>query len=330
MERFINGSAATTLAATINSTQTTITVADSTDFSPSTPGNFRIRIGDEIMIVTNISHPTWTVVRGTEGTLASVQSSGVPVNYTMTAGALDQFRKDGYGYGAYASKPSVAQAGMRYFCNDAPYILQHDGSSWKHFGPIWRMKRPIESENTWMNQGTSTFTNQTFIPQITSTLSIRGLHQALPGSSYKVEGMWSLMESRTGSLPFSQYWGAGVYVRESSSGKVITWGMINRDTGGLQGDVIKWTNPTTFSASYFSLVSQLFYCIDVPPKIFFWRIRCDGTNRYYEWSWNGDRWIIFWQTTATDYLTADQGGIYVLQGHATLAPYPTFLHFRVW
>lgn len=77
----------TTLAAAIDSSQTTITVED----AGPVDGQFRIRIGDEWMLVTaGGGGTTWTVTRGIEGSTAAAHDSGTPVFVVWTAGTLQE------------------------------------------------------------------------------------------------------------------------------------------------------------------------------------------------------------------------------------------------
>lgn len=83
-ERFANDFE-TTLDGAIDDSQTTITVASVTG-TPS--ANFRIRVDDEIMLVTGISSLDLTVERGAEGSTAAAHSSGAPVVHVLTAAGL--------------------------------------------------------------------------------------------------------------------------------------------------------------------------------------------------------------------------------------------------
>jgi hypothetical protein len=83
--------AASALSADITSTSaTTLTVTSATGFPAAVTGTsqFRILIGTEIMIVTNVSGTTFTVTRGAESTTAATHSSGDPVTHVVTAGVF--------------------------------------------------------------------------------------------------------------------------------------------------------------------------------------------------------------------------------------------------
>lgn len=61
--------------------------------APST-GEFRVRIGLELLIVTAVVGTTWTVTRGAEGTTAVAHPQNSPVTVVLTAGALQALRAE--------------------------------------------------------------------------------------------------------------------------------------------------------------------------------------------------------------------------------------------
>lgn len=75
----------------LSATQTTLAIRDASRF-PSL-ARFRIRVDDELMIVTDgAGTRTWTVVRAAEGTRATTHAAGSEVVHIVTAGALDTLR----------------------------------------------------------------------------------------------------------------------------------------------------------------------------------------------------------------------------------------------
>jgi len=90
-ERFSN-QASTTLATSVGSGDLSISVQVTTHF-PNQP-EFRIRIGQELMLVTGISGTTWTVLRGVEGTTDSSHAAGSVVIGVLTAGGIDELRTE--------------------------------------------------------------------------------------------------------------------------------------------------------------------------------------------------------------------------------------------
>ena len=88
-EHFAND-ARTALIAAIDARQTTIRVRDPERF-PQQP-QFRVIIDNEILIVTaGAGTPTWTVIRGAEGTHASAHDA-VELSHVLTAAALETLR----------------------------------------------------------------------------------------------------------------------------------------------------------------------------------------------------------------------------------------------
>lgn len=81
----------TTLAASITSTDTTLTVASATG-APSP--NFRILIDNEYLLVTAVSGTTFTVTRAIEGTTAAAHSSAAIIAQIITVAGLLQYITD--------------------------------------------------------------------------------------------------------------------------------------------------------------------------------------------------------------------------------------------
>lgn len=82
---------ATTLAGAVDNSTGTLTVVLA---SGAPAPNFRIRVDDELMLVTAVAGTTWTVTRGIEGTAAASHASGAVVVHVLTAGALAQLFVD--------------------------------------------------------------------------------------------------------------------------------------------------------------------------------------------------------------------------------------------
>lgn len=110
-ERFVNYTARTTLNGAINNSQTTLVINSVLD-SPPQP-TFRIRIGNEILLVTQVADTVnYTVGRGAEGTAAAAHANGAVVHYIVSAGALqavyDATTFTQYGLDA-VTRPSAAK-----------------------------------------------------------------------------------------------------------------------------------------------------------------------------------------------------------------------------
>jgi hypothetical protein len=84
-EQFSNGPQ-TTLTSSIGTGDTSINVASASGFPPVP--QFRIRIDNELLLVTTLSGTSWTVTRGYESTTAASHANGATVLAVLTAGAL--------------------------------------------------------------------------------------------------------------------------------------------------------------------------------------------------------------------------------------------------
>jgi len=123
MERFFNDYG-TTLAGGITNTQATLVVASGSNFPGS--GNFRIRIENELLLVTAVSGTTWTVTRGVESSQAVAHLDGMAVNHIVTAGGLAQILAENGGTTTITWMGAWA-VGTGYALNDA---VSYNGSSY--------------------------------------------------------------------------------------------------------------------------------------------------------------------------------------------------------
>ena len=109
----VKNRAASTLAADISDTDTSLTVAsgEGTKF-PSAP--FHITVEDEIMEVTAVNTDTFTVTRGVEDTTAAAHSAGVRVELRITAKIIQELQTtiDNYLNQAVKTTSSPTFAGL--------------------------------------------------------------------------------------------------------------------------------------------------------------------------------------------------------------------------
>jgi hypothetical protein len=86
--------------------------------------NFRIRVDDELMLVTGVSTNTFTVTRGIEGTSAAAHADGALVTHVLTAGSLGQ------AIGAGTAFPGSPLTGDRFYRSDRSLHYFYDGTRW--------------------------------------------------------------------------------------------------------------------------------------------------------------------------------------------------------
>lgn len=81
-------------AAIADGTTTAITTTGATGFPAA---NFRIRIDNELMLVTSTGTGTnWTVTRGVESSTGVAHANGTPIIHVLTAGGIKQWLADGF------------------------------------------------------------------------------------------------------------------------------------------------------------------------------------------------------------------------------------------
>ncbi len=117
-----------TLTAGINAVVTTIPVSVAAPASLH-GGQFRVRIGDELLLVTAGQNTTsWTATRGAEGSTAATHSSGATVRHLLTAASLLAVESGSGGAGVilpwatateYVQGQPVTNSGHTYTANDA-------------------------------------------------------------------------------------------------------------------------------------------------------------------------------------------------------------------
>ncbi len=150
-------------------------------------------------------------------------------------------------------------------------VSQDNGSFWDMM-PYHRFTPPVSTNFTWVNQGTSTVADTKGMMvlkpcSVASGDNLRVLVQTaprLPTSSR------SLCWSKTRSMPAPGRSGSSASAGERArSGKLLTfgWGSNNYP---LNFSYAQWTNPTTLSASQFT--------VQAPQHHLFWiRFSDDGT-----------------------------------------------------
>lgn len=179
MERFAND-AATVIdqVGGIDDDDTTVDVASATGFPTS--AQYRIRIDDEIIIVTaGAGTTTWTISRGQEGTTPASHADGSAITHVLTAGGLRQAIADQVG----------------------------------------DFVEPDVGDFTWVNQGSATAFNSRgrliFDGPVVAGENVRILKKAAPSAPYTITtGFRRLLN------PVSARQWCGLLFREASSGKL--------------------------------------------------------------------------------------------------------------
>lgn len=200
----------------------------------------------------------------------------------------------------YSDAPSPGTAGRLYFPSDVGLIMQDDGTEWNHVvgGPLTRFTPPPNTGWSYTTLGSATFTQDKDARLLTipsaSGDNWRIEYEALsPTSNYVYV---AYIES---SAITAANWNSGIILRDSSSGKFVSLN-VNNNASGWYFAAQKWNSPSSISAQY----TQSFFPI-LPNWL---RIRDDGTNRYFEFSYNGVDWITLYSVSRTDFITPNQAG----------------------
>lgn len=290
-EKLVND-AVTALNGAINNSVTTITV-DSGAVFPST-GNFRIRIGDEIMIVTARSTNDLTVVRGQEGTAAASHSDDDAVTAMFTAGNFNRWAQDDEALWGYSSVPPLGRID-----NGSGTIL-------------------TSSDFTWVNQGGATASDQNgtiFLrAPAASGENCRILKRTAPSPTYSFMIACQVIKFREGSE------NSGILFRESSTGKFITFGISMTGTIPMAVASYRFTNATTYAGTADLTITGGNTPYNMFTGKYFWiRGTDNNTNLIFDISSDGVEWITMLTVTRTTHMAGgpDEIGFYLNNNSST-------------
>lgn len=311
LELFANNAIAV-LDGGIDGSQTTLDVDDATLF-PAT-GNFRIRIDDEIMLVTGVSSNTFTVTRAQEGTSGVSHSNGVDVTLVLTKGALDARRADSVGFDTIGNRPAAGRAGALYVPSTGPLIQRDNGASWDSFGPFFKFTQPpaIGSFTGVNTTGGSTAVASdnggsiSVIKPAQSGINWTGWFKSAPSTPYTVTAAVMGWAGRSSFLP-----AFGLGFRQASDGAKLHAISVVHNTNVVSTEVRNYTSATAVGTA----VRAIFNSRDM--GLWWMRLEDDGTNRKYHISIDGFTWSQLASHGRTTDITPDQIGFFVDNQTAT-------------
>lgn len=323
-ERFVNGNAGSQLQGGISAGAGSLVVGDASVFPPA--GRFPIVIDNEVLLVTALAGTTFTVTRGQEGTAAASHADGARVEYCLTQGALDRARAELQTSGTFGGRPlaGASFAGQAWRATDGPYLSVYSAGVWQVLFPLLPVTPPTVAGLAWVNQGGATASAAKgplalVAPASAGGDNLRILKQALPGTAYTAD--LALLPT---SSP-ADFWHAGLCLRESSSGKLVTWGIgYDSAKGGLNLAAIRWDSPTAFNAYVFSAASRT-----LTASIRYLRLVQDATNRLYYGSPDGLQWQLFGSEPRLSFLTENEAGPFVNVNNGTITAAASFPHLQV-
>lgn len=284
-ERLVN-IGKTVLDGSITNGQLTIDVLDGSVLPAA--GDFRIIVDQEIMLVTNNSSNTLTVVRGQENTLAVAHSDGALVNQILTKEGLQRYLRDSI---PMFDSPSETSNRLNVFENAAGTTL-------------------TAASFTWVNQGSSTAADYEaggvyMYAPVGSSINVRALVISQPSTPYTVT---SALRFGVGADAYNSVTGGdsvGLCFRESATGKISTIGYRGNDNIVSQD----FTDATTFGAN--NVVQS--WQVNGPLWL---QLENDGTNLNFKYSIDGISFLqLHTDLLATFFTTApDQVGMFIHNG----------------
>lgn len=275
-----------------------------------TTGNFRIKIDEEIMLVTSVSDGEFTCTRGVEGSPITAHANKAAIRHVFTAGALQQSFQDRYLTGTYASIPAAGVANRRYYCTDSIYTLVDTGSEWLHLIDGCVVTPPVMADFTWVQQSTATAvtTYGGIFMEATTGLSNQHNHMMLmktaPNTPYSITLGFI---PYTPASPFGLF--GGVW-RNSSSGNYSTIRTGTQSGGNYwyQNMLEHFSNPNNANGWEY-LVNYQFGCHRQPIYV---KFSDDGVNRKTYYGTNPNFFPnTYYTVVRTNWMTPNQVGMFI-------------------
>jgi len=330
-EQLVNGTQ-TTLNGTITAIATSLIVTSATGFP--TVGNFRLLIDSEIVLVTAVSGTTFTISRAQEGTTGASHTSGVNVTHVFTAGAANSFRADALLNDTFANRPSAGVLGRIFIPSNSDILCYDTGSVWEHFGPLnqWTQPPLVASFSTAATfAGTATDDSGTIYfvsnPQ-SAAWNICDQYIAKPSTPYTIVANMEL--DAFYATNGANLAGCGIYIRDSSTGKIVTnnaWWDGSDTIQGIQVSVTEFSNFVTIVSDEVSRHSATLSANNIWMKF-----TDDGTNRIFSLSNDGRNWTLIDSRSNATYVPAtyDQVGFHIVtDGNADWFGKPS-MKLRSW
>ena len=207
--------------------------------------------------------------------------------------------------GSYASRAAPGTVGAVYLPTDGAEIDRDNGATWDKWGPIYPMVRaPTAANWTWVNQGTATATDSATGLYLSDATTHNGnsfaiLKRSLPANKTVIAHL--SMVIGPGGTPT-----AGLIWRQSggaNAGRLVAPCLYATSTAFLCLSQ-QMTSPNAWSANYF----QYAY---VTPMNWWVKLVVTANTRETHFSPDGKNWVLVHSIGNTDWVTADEVGIYV-------------------
>lgn len=305
MERLANHPVST-LTTSINSSATTLDVDDPTVFPGSE--NFTIKIGVELMRVTGVSGPTFTVIRGHEGTTAASHTAGAVVAMVVTDNVMQQLLAELYQTGISANRPTLVRAGTIYQATDVNLSWRYNGTNWDLIKPCYIPYARRINVSGWTDINTTGLTWNDYNGVAINTIAgasgqnIRGKYHTIPTAPFSATLI-------VGHPPMTQAnWQIGIFLHETATSEIKTY-MVHGTDNWIRMGVQDWTSSTAFSAELTNNAQMI-----QNAQWIVVRLTDDNTNWKFEFSYDMQYWTLVHTQARNSFLTPDVIGLGVHKG----------------
>ncbi len=243
---------------------------------------------------------------------AGLDLTGNTLLSTVVSGGGNVINADAFGSEPSGGSPGPSVGDLEFYTNSF-YVGRYDGTSpelWAPWGPIYPMTLPVDGDFSWVNQGDATVdaTRGPIIlnaPVSANLNDVRARVQTAPSTPYTITIACIPMVANANFIAVGMCW------RQSSDGKLVTAGLRN---SGLF-EIAKWNSPTSFSAAYTGLTGA---GVSGNGRLLWLRLTDNGTDRIVSYGFDGITFQQLHTIGRTDFMTANQIGLFVNPNSADL------------
>lgn len=211
------------------------------------------------------------------------------------------------GTDTFSNIGSATGSGNAFLPSDGFNFYRADGTKWVPWGPLFPFTEPVNGDFSWVNQGGATVDatrGGIYLEAPAGTSNWRMRVKSIPVAPYTVDIAF-IANARS-----LNYQLAGLVLRESGSGKLVTFTMEYCLSASGQfeicfSDIHKYSNATTSAGGYSEVQYQGGW------GLVFLRIVDDNTNRKFYLSKDGAHFQLMFSVGRTDFITPDQIGFAV-------------------
>ena len=215
----------------------------------------------------------------------------------------------------YANIPAAGNAGDLFFPTDGVCVYYDNGAEWVPYGPVFPATEPPTAGWSWVNQGAAVVDAtmdgiSLYMGNGSNNWNLRCYVRSIPSVPYTVTtrflGTVHIVDSNGAAGGGGDYPAWGLVWRESGTGELVALVFISQSIVASM-HLYKFNSPTSYSAGYKTLYVPI-TTTQLPTWV---RFEDDNTDRVVSLSMDGLRWFEFYRVGRTDFLTADQIGIWV-------------------